>query len=390
MDAEGLWFSKLEREYSADLRQFSWTDEQRTWDWKNLTSVDLVRTRDGRRRLILRRRGEIHTRFGRPDKEVASGKDGPMGTGAEGEIDTGAALRYMLGIEIHDPPGDIETDYYTAKILDHQTNHWRLEGPKLRWSFKVGDEAWIWQWADERAGPSRYPLEAKIGEVHKYINDCYFEEGPIYANIFKLDVEKNDECLPVVYQPAVDGLKNFVREVHRSPKPIDGKKGEDGGREVEVTIVFNNEELRRHKWLNGIYEIVRSYLYGRIKDIETFVIMADSGSDKVNGLQFSKIYSGHHDLEEDTIHADQEDGLPPHRVRYYADDYSHPIIFINTSNHAMAEHDTNPDLWKWEYVPWLDDRPFALGRLSREEVNKSYKSLFKKASDRFGGDGQIR
>jgi len=194
----------------------------------------------------------------------------------------------------------------------------------------------------------------------------------------------------VVYQPAVDGLKNFVREIHRSQKPIDGKKGEDGGSEVEVTIVFNNEELRRHRLLNGIYEIVRSYLYGRVKDIETFVIMADSGSDNVNGLQFSRIYSGHHNLEEDTIHGDQEDGLAPHRVRYYADDYSHPIIFINTSNHAMAEHDTNPDLWKWEYVPWLDDRPFALGKLSREEVNKSYKSLFKKASDRFEGDGQIR
>lgn len=185
----------------------------------------------------------------------------------------------------------------------------------------------------------------------------------------------------------MDGLKNFVREIHCSARPEGGSEEADGGKEMEVTIVFNNEELRRHRLLNGIYEVVRSHIYGRVKEIETFIIMADSDSEKVNGLHFSKIYSGHHNLEEDTIHGDQEEGLPPHRVRYYADDYNHPIIFINTSNHAMAEHDTNPDLWKWEYVTWLEDRPFALGDRSREEVNKFYKSLFKKASDRFAGDG---
>ena len=31
------------------------------------------------------------------------------------------------------------------------------------------------------------------------------------------------------------------------------------------------------------------------------------------------------------------------------------MVFVNTSNHAMAEHDANHELWKWEYVPGLMD-----------------------------------
>jgi hypothetical protein len=111
--------------------------------------------------------------------------------------------------------------------------------------------------------------------------------------------------------------------------------------------------------------------------------MADSDDNKANGLRFTNIYSGSNDLEEDTIHGDPEGDLPPHRVKYYANDYKHPIIFINTSNHAMAEHDTNPDLWKWEYVPWVGDRPFISEKKSRAEVNKPYKSYVDKCLERF-------
>ncbi|HPE62666.1 MAG TPA: hypothetical protein PLQ49_01000 [Methanothrix sp.] len=366
MDAEKLWFSKLERQYSADLGQFRWTDEQRTWDWTKLTSLELVMTRNGTKKLILRREGHITTKKGRPEENASRGKD---------EFD--ATLRYMLGIDIDDHLGDIKTDYYTAKIYNHKDGSWDLEGPKKRWSFQIGDDAWLWQWADDDPNLLRSPLNAKIGEVHKYIKNILSADDLVYTNIFDLGIKPNSECCPVIYQPAVDGMKNFIREIHRSTTARYGKK------EVEVTIVFNNEELRRHKILNRIYEQVRNAKYGRLKDIESFVIMVDSAKDKANGLRFEKIYSGHHDLVEDTIHGDAEGDLPPHRVRYYADDYNHPIIFINTSNHAMAEHDTNPDLWKWEYVPWSDDRPFVSGKKSRDEVNRPFKSLLKRLLERF-------
>lgn len=367
MDAAKLWFSKLERQYSADLGQFRWTDEQRTWDWTNLTSVELVMTRNGNKKLILRREGDITTTKGRPAETATKDKD-----------KFEATLRYMLGIDIDGRVGDIETDYYTAKVYNHREESWSLEGPKKRWSFQIGDDAWLWQWADGGSNLAGSPLNAKIGEVHKYIKDTLSADDLVYTNIFDLGVKPNRECCPVIYQPAVDGMKNFIREIHCWTTPAG-----NGKKEVEITIVFNNEELRRHKILNRIYEHVRSAKYGRLKDIESFVIMGEAAGDNANGLRFEKIYSGHHDLEEDTIHGDAEENLPPHRVRYYADDYNHPIIFINTSNHAMAEHDTNPDLWKWEYVPWLDDRPFISDKKSRVEVNRPFKSPLKRLFERF-------
>lgn len=359
MDAEGLWFSKIEREYSADLGEFRWTDEQRTWDWRRLTTVELVRTKDGSKKLILRRKGEIKTRYGRPD------------LGREEAVD--ASLRYMLGIDIDHNVGDIETDYYTAKVFDHSKNTWSLIGPKKRWSFSIGDEGWLWQWADEGTGGTGRPEDAKIGDVNKYIKERFSSKDLIYTNIFDLAVEKNDECFPVIYQPAVDGMKNFIREIHCWTKP-----DEDGKRELEVTLIFNNEELRKHKILNKIYENLRLAKYGRLKDVESFVVLADLGDGNANGLRFTKIYSGDNNLEEDTIHGDPKPDLPPHRVRYYADGYRHPIIFVNTSNHAMAEHDTNPDLWKWEYVPWIADRPFVSDKKSRDEVNMLYRNLLER------------
>ncbi|HII06352.1 MAG TPA: hypothetical protein HA349_03250, partial [Methanotrichaceae archaeon] len=360
MDATGLWFSKLQRNFFADYGQFRWTDEQRTWDWNNLTTVDLVRTRDGTKRLVLRRKEEIHTENGRPDIRKEGGYD--------------ANLRYMLGINIDAEPGDIECDYYTARVYDHYKNRWNLIGPKKRLSFQIGDKAWLWQWADEKCEPTSNTEtsteETKIGGIHKYIKDTISSDALVYTNIFNLDVGAHHECSPIIYQPAVDGMKNFIREIHCSTKhETNGKK------EVEVTLVFNNEELRKHKILNKMYERIRLAKYGRLRDIESFVIMADSDDNNVNGLCFTKIYSGKNDLEEDTIHGDPEGDLPPHRVKYYANDYKHPIIFVNTSNHSMAEHDTNPDLWKWEYAPWVDEKPFISGKKSREEVNKPYFEL---------------
>ena len=357
MDATGLWFSKLERNFSSEYGQFHWTEEQRIWDWDKLTTVELVKAKDGTRKLILRRKGDIHTRYGRPDNPK---KDGPN-----------ASLRYMLGIDIDEKgPEGIECDYYTAKVYDHYKNRWNLIGPKKRLSFQIGDNAWLWQWADDEVESSRGTEETTIGKVHKYITNNLEAKNIVYTNIFNLDVDANHKLMPVVYQPAVDAMKNFVREINYV-----AKLAADGRKEVEITLVFNNEELRKHKILNRIYEIVRQAKYGRFNDIESFVITGQSDDDRANGFSFKGIYSGNNDLEEDTIHGDREENLPPHRVRYYANNYNHPIIFVNTSNHALAEHDTNPDIWKWEYVPWVNDKPFISEEISREMVDERYKSL---------------
>lgn len=46
----------------------------------------------------------------------------------------------------------------------------------------------------------------------------------------------------------------------------------------------------------------------------------------------------------------------------------HPIVFINTANHAMSYRDTNRTIWKWEYIPWEENGPVILEEKSREEL----------------------
>lgn len=96
--------------------------------------------------------------------------------------------------------------------------------------------------------------------------------------------------------------------------------------------------------MHKIYEIIRRLRYGRIRDIETFKIVARKDI-KDNALIFEDIYSDYYQLEEDTIHGD------PHKasergIRYYFIDHRYPVIFINPSNHAMACHDANHHIWK--------------------------------------------
>ncbi|AFU57726.1 hypothetical protein Ngar_c07840 [Candidatus Nitrososphaera gargensis Ga9.2] len=77
-----------------------------------------------------------------------------------------------------------------------------------------------------------------------------------------------------------------------------------------------------------------------------------------NYFVFEGIYSGNHNLEYDTTHLDKPPA--PHReIEYYFADQYHPIVFINTSNHAMGPHDNNHDLWKWEYVSWIKEAPIV-------------------------------
>lgn len=135
-------------------------------------------------------------------------------------------------------------------------------------------------------------------------------------------IETFNETVPVIYQPATDSLKNFVREVHCA-KAVTNDYSED----VEVSLLFNNEELRRYKYLDGIYSKIRLVLCGRTRDVETFEIhlventkdvsLSDVTSTALNDpkverednnnkndsnshLVFENIYSGQYNIEYDT------------------------------------------------------------------------------------------
>jgi hypothetical protein len=186
-----------------------------------------------------------------------------------------------------------------------------------------------------------------------------------------VDVQEKDDIIPVIYQPAVDSLNNFVREVHCARKPID----QYGSYDVEVTIIFNDEHLQKHNIsvIDNLYRSIRKATYGRIYDIETFKIIVKKDMNE-KYFTFEKIYSDNYQLVEDSIH---EDKTPPpapmRRVEYFFMNGNHPVIFVNTANHALAGHDTNRRIWKWEYIPWLKDAPIIYGKKTREEINSEFK-----------------
>lgn len=345
-----LWFSHRENRFAVKKRwiiagkpQFSWTNSVETWDWDHCT-VSLARTLDNRLLAVVRSSTNRNSRY--------------MG-------DKPVELRFMLGFEVKTltPP---KSETYTArKNLDDPD---KVEGPKERWVFRLGDDYWLWDWVEGGKISSSY-----VNELYEKIKQELESPSIKGENIFEPGVTApGDGIIPVIYQPAVDSLDNFIREVHCASS---GRA--DGKLEVEVTVIFNNEQLRRHAFggvLDRIYLEFRRLFYGRTFDIESFRILGHL--DKGDNFTFENIYGQEHTLEDDSIHGDPPTA-PQHAIKYYFGDQRHPVVFVNTSNHAFAEHDTNHRLWKWEYLPWAEKASIKFGSETREEINRRFKSKLK-------------
>lgn len=161
---------------------------------------------------------------------------------------------------------------------------------------------------------------------------------------------KNPEMLPAIYQPRVDAWNNSLLEINVN------KNNES----YNVILAFQGEVIRKFILFDPFYKIYRFFRYRRTVDIETFEIRKDK-------FYFKNIYSGINTLF-DSTHNEAETG-----IKYYFSDDNHPVIFINTSNHAMAPHDNNHDFWKWEYVPWSETTPLICGEKTKKQTEKSYR-----------------
>ena len=129
------------------------------------------------------------------------------------------------------------------------------------------------------------------------------------TNIIQADyLEENNSMIPVIYQPRVDTWENFLREVHVYENPENNS--------FEITLAFQDEDLRKHKILNGLYKLIRLIKYKRTVDIETFSIKNDK-------FYFENIYSGESNLFEDTIHNEKNMA-----AKYYFQNKNHPVIFV--------------------------------------------------------------
>jgi hypothetical protein len=338
MVSNPVWFTVKEKKWQVGyFGKFSWTGKEEFWDSDNCT-VSFARTLSGKSLIVVRSNKTILSSF--MGKEVM--------------------LRYMIGFEISGKPSEPKTEMYTAR--NNIPN--RKEGPKNRWVFQLDDKHWIWDWAQEGVEITNSTIFSLYLEIVNELD--HPSKSP--NNIFDAQMNEEDErVIPVVYQPSVDALKNFVREVHCAKGPANS----DGSYEIEVSILFNNERLRQHGILNSFYALIRRLIYGRVMDLESFKILIgkDQASDR---FTFEGIYSNNQDMNADSIHGDKTPPpAPQHPIKYYFENRNHPIIFVNTSNHAMAEQDTNNRIWKWEYIPWHTDAPIKLGSKNRREIEQS-------------------
>jgi phosphopantetheine adenylyltransferase len=335
-------------------------------DWDNC-SVNLVgRLANGKTRLVLRTRTNRNSSY--------------MG-------DKPIRLRFMLGIDISHL-SDIHIEFYQLSKSAKNLPKSIAKQPHKRYLFQLDDRYCIWEWAKNGTDIKSTNIYKLYNQILSFIKETDIDiiKSLQGNNIFDVEIKENEKeneiknkVVPIIYQPAFDSLRNFVREVHCAA--IEQNI-------IEVSIIFENEHLRRYKYLNKIYEIYRHLRYGRVKDIETFRIYIDSQirNDSKKYFTFERIYSNGYDITYDTIHGNP---FPPEiKVKYYFIDYYHPIVFINTSNHAMSESDNNHDLWKWEYIPFIESkkRPFKFGTKSRKDIDKEFPSLFTRLKSMLSGN----
>ncbi|MGI0012582.1 MAG: hypothetical protein ACREBU_03940 [Nitrososphaera sp.] len=351
-----FWFSQFVMEHTvlpspdAKKKLFVMTDHKIKLDWDNCTVEPGEILADGKVRFVIRSRTNRNSDY--------------MGS-------IPVQLRYMLGVDVN--PNEIsepqtERNYSPATSKRKNLPQSVRDIVHDRWVLKLGSAGEIWEWTRNDADLRSSRVYRLYQDIRRFLDSAPKLHGS--NDTFRVEVERLDEVMPVIYQPAVDSLDNFLREIHCAPRTND-----DATLDVEVSLLFNNEQLRKFKLADGIYRWFRKLLYGRMIDVETFWIhfVKDKAND--NYFVFESIYSAEYGLEYDTIHEDRPPDVPRRKIKYYFSDYYHPAVFVNTSNHAMAPHDNNHDLWKWEYVPWIERAPIVLGKKSRREINGEYKSF---------------
>ena len=324
---EPIWFSYTQMEYDPNKLNTSqfWTKEPKRWNWNNC-KFTLIPIGDNKVRIVIRRRKYFISRNKR--KKV--------------QID----LMLSVIVLSFEEPKIFEEKITKGNNIPQNENHSRkvieltIEND-LRGDDRPLEQCQIWQLTDED--------DSSINKLYEELKVVMTQPPKLdHDVIFDSDAPSKNGVIPVIYQPRVDAWKNMLHEVRLSM--------EDNGY-LKVTVVFEDEHLIEHWYVDWIYRIIRFFGYGRIRDIESFKIKSDE--ETTTHFNFEKIYSGNNVLYRDSIHEDQPPA-PDRVMKHWHVAKNHPIVFVNTANHAMAEFDTNHAHWKWEYVPWDDEGPVEL------------------------------
>lgn len=352
-----LWFTHTEHEWKAELHNwkpdFSWTDKLEKWTWDNCFFSALKVSKE-KIRITVRSKGQIKIKIAKDKPEEAT-----------------VTFAYNFDISSVTKP-EIEENFtipYNSRQKKAERSGKRRVLKLVKDNEQNSDKkvCEIWEWISDSTNNSE--VEGIYDKLQKTVQKPSADKPLVEQSTDAHPAIKKTQngILPIIYQPAIDTTKNFLRQVH-----IHKKKDNL----FEVTLVFNNEQLRQNKILNGIYEDLRKVIYGRTKDVESFHIVLENTVPKK--FIFEGIYSNDKDIRSDTTHGDKKHWwnfwqVPKHPIKLYYSSTRFPKVYVNTSNHALAEHDNNRDLWKWEYISWGEELPIGIGTKSREEIEDELK-----------------
>jgi hypothetical protein len=296
MNSDEVWFSHREKIFQIKDGKVEWTDETKIWNWDHCT-ITLVKSPKKKLRVVVRsnaNRNQTSFKVNRP-----------------------MTLRYMLGFDI-DQVFPLKCESPNLK-RESENSNLAWTGPGDRWVFQLDNDYWIWEYKQDGLDVTSSNVYKIYQEILENLSgtkkdgfDQVFDLQPkslsdkmVIDHLQSPTGGMNGRIIPAIYQPAVDGLKNYLREVHCAQKDLAG-----GISEVEVTLIFNNEELRKHRLLDIPYRELRRLMYNRDRDVESFKIHIDRNNLQNNRFIFKKIHSiidgKNNDLNEDSIHGDPE------------------------------------------------------------------------------------
>jgi hypothetical protein len=337
----------LDKEFP--IQWFSYTGSnhktRRPWHWKNCT-ISFEKISKNTIRFIVRRKKNIYlpenTKL-RWDQKYESNSSLSSYT-----------LNYIIhfDVQIISLPNMINDEEIAEQLNDEP----EYGQKKDSWVINLDSHHKIWQWKNNDYNTKNVMITI-LDSINKMQNDEYLSLTKVKQRIEDYKITK---ILPVVYHPTRDLRegRNYIQEIHLHKSKTNNNK-------IMITIVYNDEQLRENKWLDLLYRGVRKLRHGRTFDVETFNIILDE-NEKPTNFDFPNIYSGlNNKLEKDSIHYNACNLA----IRYYFNQNQFlPILFINTSNHAMAELDNNCNKWKIEYRLWEEECPIYIGTNSRCEI----------------------
>ena len=161
---------------------------------------------------------------------------------------------YILHYVIHfDVPLSSLPKIITDEKIEEQINpdSKKYGDKKGSWVLNLGSYHKIWTWKD--IGENSKDILIKILEsINKKVNNQYVSLIKLGRKEDKKNNFNNHPLLyPVIYHPSADlrgkrpdlrVTRNYIQEIHLNRSNVADK--------IQVTIVYNNERLREHAWLD--------------------------------------------------------------------------------------------------------------------------------------------